>query len=69
MEPIRLTLVGPGAPILTEVENALRIVPGVISVRMAPTGHDVLVEAAGNLDPSQLVEALQKAGHIATVSG
>jgi hypothetical protein len=70
MEPIRLTIERgdkPGAA--AEVENALRMVPGVLSVRLQPHGADVVVEAADSVAPDELIAAARKAGYVATLSG
>ena len=69
MQPIRLTIHDiASAGALQAVENALRLVPGVISVRPDPAGHDVLVEAGENVNVDDLVAAVQKAGYVATVA-
>jgi copper chaperone CopZ len=70
MEPIRLTIERAGAPgAATAVEEALRMVPGVVSVRVQPHGADVVVEAADNVDPEDLIAAAQKAGFVVTLAG
>lgn len=69
MEPIRLKIEGMAASGSVEaVENALRMVPGVLSVRPG-SASDVIVEAAENVDPDDLVAAARKAGYIATPVG
>ena len=68
MRPIRLTirdLASPGT--VDTVENALRMVPGVISVHADLADHSVVVEAAESVDVDMLVAAVQKAGYIATL--
>jgi copper chaperone CopZ len=70
MRPIRLTVqpvASPGSP--EAVENALRLVPGVISVHADPAGHGVVVEAAESVDVDDLIAVVQKAGYIATLVG
>jgi copper chaperone CopZ len=70
MEPIRLTIERAGAPgAAAAVEDALRMVPGVLSARVQPHGNDVVVEAADNVDPEELIAAAQKAGFTATLAG
>jgi copper chaperone CopZ len=70
LQPIRLEIVDLGAAgALEGVENALRTVPGVMSVRADPRGEGVHVEAADSIDPDDLVAAVQKAGYIATLAG
>lgn len=71
MQPVRLKIVEAGAGAaagLTAAENALRMVPGVLSARAEPaSGDEVRVEAADTLDPELLIEALQDAGFVATL--
>ena len=70
MRPIRLTieeLSSPGS--VDAVENALRLVPGVISVHADLADHDVVVEAGESVDIDVLIAAVQKAGYIATLVG
>jgi copper chaperone CopZ len=68
MEPIRLRLEGPASVGAMEaVENALRLVPGVISVRADPAAHEVHVTAAESVDADELIKAAQKTGAIATL--
>ena len=70
MEPIRLAIQNVAASAGAEtVENAIRMVPGVISVRTEPSGHEVLVEAADNVGPDELIAAARKAGYIAVLAG
>jgi copper chaperone CopZ len=71
MEPIRLKIAGLGASAdLTMVENALRTVPGVVSVRPDPKAVDeVRVEAAASVTPDALVKAILDAGYVATPIG
>ena len=70
MEPIRLGIEDmASAGSLELVANALRMVPGVISVRPVPGAQEFRVEAAENVDPDELVAAAQKAGCIASVIG
>jgi copper chaperone CopZ len=71
MEPVRLKIAGIGANAdLVAVENALRLVPGVISVRAEPKSSDeVLVEAARTVDPEKLLAAVSDAGYIASLIG
>jgi copper chaperone CopZ len=71
MEPIRLRIEGGSGPGGIEaVENALRTVPGVMSVRLAAVARDeILVEAAETVSAESLVEAVENAGHIAVVIG
>jgi copper chaperone CopZ len=51
------------------VENALRLVPGVISVHADPAAHSVVVEAGDSVEIDELIAAVQKAGYIATLVG
>jgi copper chaperone CopZ len=51
------------------LEDALRLVPGVMSVRTEPGASDVLVEAAENVEPADLVAAAQKAGYVVVLAG
>jgi len=70
MRPIRLTieeLSSPGS--VDAVENALRLVPGVISVHADLVDHGVVVEAGESVDIDVLIAAVQKAGYIATLVG
>ena len=70
MRPIRLTIqeiVSPGS--VETVENALRLVPGVISVHADPAAHSVVVEAGDSVEIDELIAAVQKAGYIATLVG
>ena len=71
MQPIRLKIEGAGATAgIGEIENALRTVPGVLSVRLDPVpGQGLHVEAADTVDPQLLIEAVQNAGYIATLIG
>ena len=69
METIRLEIAGFAAASHHAVENALRIVPGVMSVRADPAGHGVHVEVTDTIKADDLVVALSKAGYIATLSG
>ena len=70
MQPIRLKIEDmASAGALQAVENALRIVPGVLSVRPDLAGNDVLVEAGESVDVDDLVAAVQKAGYVATLAG
>ncbi len=69
MEPIRLEIPGLAAGGADAVENALRMVPGVLSVRSDPAGHAVRVEAVENVKIEELIAAVQKAGYIATLAG
>ena len=71
MQPIRLKIEAVGvAGGLEAIENALRAVPGVLSVRFDPVpGDELHVEAADTIDPELLVEAVQDAGYIATLVG
>jgi hypothetical protein len=70
MEPIRLAVerMASAGP-LEAMENALRTVPGVISVRTAPSGSEVLVEAVETIEPDDLVKAAQNAGYVVTIVG
>jgi hypothetical protein len=70
MEPIRLHIesaTAAGAP--DTLEDALRMVAGVVGVRLAPGGDDVLVEAAETIDADELIAAALKAGYVVTVAG
>ena len=70
MEPIRLQLEEPAtAGALEAVENALRLVPGVMSVRADPAGNEIHVTAAESVDADDLIKAAQKTGAIATLAG
>ena len=70
MEPIRLRLEGAAsAGALRAVENALRTVPGVLSVRADPAGNEIHVSASESVDPDDLIKAAQKAGSVATLAG
>ena len=70
MRPIRLTIEDLAAPGSVEaVENALRLVPGVISVHADLADHGVVVEAGESLDIDVLIAAVQKAAYIATLVG
>ena len=69
MQPIRLEIVDLGATGgLEAVENALRTVPGVMSVRLDPRGEGVHVEAADSVNADDLLAAVQKAGYIAALA-
>jgi hypothetical protein len=70
MQPIRLTIEptdAPGSPAV--LEDALRLVPGVISVHAFPGGTELIVEAAVNVRSDDLIAAARKAGYIAVVAG
>jgi copper chaperone CopZ len=71
MQPIRLKIEGMGATgVIEAVENALRTVPGVLRVRFDPVpGNELHVDVADTVDPELLIEAVQNAGYIATLSG
>ena len=70
MEPSRLILEGaPSVGALEAVENALRMVPGVMSVRADPAGKELHVSAAESVDPDELIKAAEKTGAIATLAG
>ena len=69
METIRLDIGGFAAASHEGVENALRIVPGVMSVRADPDGRGVRVEVTDTVKADDLIAALFKAGYIATLSG
>ena len=70
MRPIRLTIQEIASPGSVEtVENALRMVPGVISVHADPPAHGVVVEAGDSIEIDDLIAAVQKAGYIATLVG
>jgi copper chaperone CopZ len=69
MEPIRLEIPGLAAGGADAVENALRMVPGVLSVRSDPAGQSVRVEAVEDVKIEELIAAVQKAGYIATFVG
>ena len=70
MRPIRLTIKDFSSPGSVEaVENALHLVPGVISVHADLAGHGVVVEAGESVDIDVLIAAVQKAGYIATLVG
>jgi DNA-binding transcriptional MocR family regulator len=70
MQPIRLTIQptdAPGSPAV--LEDALRLVPGVISVHAVPGGMELIVEAAASVRADDLIAAARKAGYIAVVAG
>jgi copper chaperone CopZ len=70
MHPIRLTIqeiASPGS--IDAVENALRLIPGVVSVHADPASRGVVVEAGASVDVDDLIAAVQKAGYIATLVG
>jgi copper chaperone CopZ len=69
MEPIRLKIEGRVGGSSEGVENALRTVPGVMSVRADPTGNGVHVEAAEGVKADDLIAAARKAGYITTLAG
>ena len=70
MRPIRLTIQDIASPGSVEaVENALRLVPGVISVHPDLAAHGIVVEAGESVDIDALIAAVQKAGYIATLVG
>ena len=70
MEPIRLAIQGlASAASLEPVEEALRMVPGVMSVRPDSSGNVILVEAADTVRGDDLVAALLKAGFVAALAG
>jgi hypothetical protein len=70
MNPIHLLIQGLGSSgTLDAVEAALRMVPGVLSVRLDTTGRGVLVEAADTVEPENVIAALLKAGYVATLAG
>lgn len=69
MEPIRLEIAGLAAGANEAVENALRTVPGVMSVRSDPAGNGVRIEAVDDIDVEELIAAVGKAGYIATLAG
>jgi copper chaperone CopZ len=69
MDIIRLEIADAAAAPKDAVENALRIVPGVMSVRADPAGHGVHVEVTDTITADDLIVALGKAGYIATLSG
>lgn len=69
MEPIRLEIAGLAAGASEGVENAIRTVPGVMSVRADPAGHGVHIEAVEDIDVDEIIAAVQKAGYIATLAG
>jgi len=70
MDPIRLSIEGmASAGGIDAVENAIRMVPGVVSVRADSSGTCVLVEAAENVHPDDLIAAALKAGYNATLAG
>ena len=68
MEIIRLNIAGL-AGTNEAVENALRTVPGVMSVRADPAGHGVRVEVIETVTADELIAAVQKAGYVATLAG
>lgn len=70
MQPIRLRIEGKGATRGVEaIENALRAVPGVLTVRFDPASGDELhVEAADTVNTELLIGAVRKAGYIATLA-
>ena len=68
METIRLEIAGlAGAN--EAVENALRTVPGVMSVRADPAGNGVRVEVTESVKGDDLIAAVGKAGYIAVLAG
>lgn len=69
MDTIRLEIADAAMASKDAVENALRIVPGVMSVRADPAGHGVHVEVTDTTKADDLIVALGKAGYIATLSG
>ncbi len=69
MEPIRLEIADLAAGANEAVENAIRMVPGVMSVRADPAGNGVRVEAVENVKVDDLIAAVRKAGYIATLAG
>lgn len=70
MEPIRLSIEGlASAAAAQPAAEALRMVPGVISVRPDSSGNAVLVEAAEGVQADDLIAALLKAGFVATRAG
>ena len=69
METIRLEIAGYAAGSNEPIENALRMVPGVISVRGEPAGKGVRVEVSDTVTADELIAALSKAGYIATLAG
>ena len=69
METIRLEIAGFAAASHEAIENALRMVPGVMSVRVDPAGRGVRVEVTDTVKADDLIAALGKAGYIATLSG
>ena len=70
MRPIRLTIQEIASPGSVEtVENALRLVPGVISVHADPAAPSVVGEAGDSVEIDELIAAVQKAGYIATLVG
>jgi copper chaperone CopZ len=69
MEPIRLTIQETASGVdLQAVENALRMVAGVMSVRAEPSESAVVVEAAEGVEADDLVAAARKAGYVAAVA-
>jgi copper chaperone CopZ len=70
MDPIRLSIESmASAGGIDAVENAIRMVPGVLSVRADSSGTCVLVEAADSVASDDLIAAALKAGYIATLAG
>lgn len=70
MDPIRLAIEGVASAAATQaVENAIRMVPGVVSVRHDSSGNGVTVDAAENVRADDLIAAVAKAGYVATLEG